>query len=73
MLIRTQDDNGMTTYMVCNDAGTCLIFTTNGYMAQYIHLLSKGVDLNLRLTIGGDPGTRKGTAPIFHHVRRYNK
>jgi len=73
MLIRNQDENGITTYMVCNDAGSCLLYTTDGYMAHLIHYLSRGIDPALRLTVGGDPGTRQARHPVFHHVRRYSR
>jgi hypothetical protein len=73
MLIIDRDECGITMYMVCNDAGSCLIRTADGYIAHYIHYLSKGIDTNLRLTVGGDPGTRQATHPVFHHVRRYSR
>ena len=73
MLFTTRDQWGITTYTVCNDAGDCLIRTTNGYIARVLDPLSRGVDTNLRLTIGGDPGTRQARHPVFHHVRRYQR
>jgi hypothetical protein len=73
MLFTSRNEWGITTYTVCNDAGQCLIHTTDAYMARVVHLLSRGVDTNLRLTVGGDPGTRQARYPVFHHVRRYVK
>mgnify|MGYP006269969589 CR=1 FL=1 len=58
--------------MVTNEQGLCLIRTTDGYIAQFINSFTKGINPNLRLTIGGDPGTRRKDPknPIFHHVRK---
>ena len=73
MLYANFDENGITMYMVCNDAGLCLIRTSDGFIAHYVHALSRGVDTNLRLIVGGDPGTRQSRHPVFHHVRRYRR
>ncbi len=73
MLFRDEDENGMITYMVCNDQGSCLIRTTSGNIAAFVNNHSKGIDPNLRLLIGGDPGSRQSKKPIFHHIRRYNR
>ena len=75
MLFTERDEfGGSTMYMVCNDQGLCLIRTTNGAIATFVHKHSKGIDPNLRLTVGGDPGTKKsGPKPIFHHIRRYSR
>ena len=73
MLFIDRDKYGCTMYMVCNDAGLCLIRTTNGAIAWYVHTKSLGVDPNLRLSVGGDPGTRQARRPVFHHVRRYRR
>ena len=59
-------------YMVTNNQGLCLIRTTNGYIALVINALSKNLNPDLRLNVGGDPGTKNTKTPrIFHHVRRY--
>jgi len=74
MLFCERDEIGaVTIYTVCNDQGTCLIRTTNGAIARFVHEHSKGINPNLRLTVGGDPGTRQKEKPIFHHIRRYSR
>lgn len=70
MLLCDQDENGICTYMVCNDQGGCLIRTTSRAIAHFVNAHSKGIDPNLRLTVGGDPGTRLAHHPIFHHIRK---
>lgn len=70
MLFVDEDENGICTYMVCNDQGSCLIRTTSSHIAYFVHKHSKGIDPSLRLTVGGDPGARKAQRPIFHHIRR---
>ena len=58
--------------MVTNDQGLCLICTTDEYIAQFVNTLSKGLPPNMRLSVGGDPGTRRKDPnnPIFHHLRK---
>lgn len=73
MLFEDRDENGVSIYMVCNDEGYCLIRTTSNLIAQFVHSHSKGIDTKLRLTVGGDPGTRDRRIPIFHHIRRYRR
>lgn len=73
MLFTDQDkDTGITTYMVCNDAGLCLIRTTSSRIANYVNNHTRGVPPTLRLTVGGDPGTRT-TNHLWQHVRRWTK
>jgi hypothetical protein len=73
MLFIDQDpDTGTYTYMVCNDAGLCLIRTTSSRIANFVERHSQGVPTALRLTVGGDPGTRT-TQHIWQHVRRWSK
>ena len=73
MLFIDQDpDTGINTYMVCNDAGLCLIRTTSSRIANFVERHSQGVPPSLRLTVGGDPGTRS-TQHIWQHVRRWSK
>lgn len=72
MLYVTEDECGIPIYMVTNNQGLCLIRTTDGYIAMVLNSISKNIDPNLRLNVGGDPGTRNNKTPrIFHHVRRY--
>ena len=56
--------------MVTNDQGLCLIRTTSSALAFFVDRHSKGINPDLRLCIGGDPGTRKGNAPIWTFVRK---
>ena len=61
-------------YMVTNNEGLCLIRTTDGYIATVINSITKNINPDLRLNVGGDPGTRNNLTPrIFHHVRRYSR
>ena len=72
MLYVTEDDNGVPIYMVTNNEGLCLIRTIDGYIATVINSTTKNINPNLRLNVGGDPGTKHNLTPrIFHHVRRY--
>ena len=74
MLYVTEDDDGVLTYMVTNNQGLCLICTTNGGIALYVNAFTKNINPDLRLNVGGDPGTRNNATPrIFHHVRRYGR
>lgn len=74
MLYVTEDDCGLPTYMVTNNQGLCLIRTTDGYTATVINNLTKNINPDLRMNVGGDPGTRNNKNPrIFHHVRRYHR
>lgn len=74
MLLKDQDqDTGITTYMVCNDDGLCLIRTTSSHIAGYINQFTQGLDPSLRLMIGGDPGSRAEQRRLFHHIRRITR
>ena len=68
-----QDDCGVTIYMVCNNEGLCLIRTTDPAIARFVDYHSKNVDSSLRLTIGGDRGTKQYNNPISTHIRRFTK
>ena len=71
MIYRT-NDGGQNLYMVTNQEGLCLIRTTNSGIAQYVNAFTRRINPNLRLNVGGDPGTRNTKQPrLFHHVRRY--
>jgi hypothetical protein len=73
MLFVSEDPiDGQTYYMVCNDQGLCLIRTTSGAIANFVEKHSKGLSANLRLVVGGDPGTRSNPNLLFHHIRRLN-
>jgi hypothetical protein len=73
MLFISQDETGCNRYMVTNDQGLCLIYTSDGAMATFVDKHSRGLDPELRLVVGGDPGTRGALAPLFHHIRQYYK
>jgi hypothetical protein len=60
-------------YLVTNDQGLCLIRTTDSTIAEFVQQHSSGIDSKLRLTVGGDPGTKVKHAPIWTHVRRFTK
>lgn len=70
LLIREFD--GLRQYIVCNEAGDCLIVTTSSKIANFIERNVKGVSPDLRLNIGGDPGT-KVEKKLWHHIKRYTK
>jgi hypothetical protein len=72
MLFAREDGEGVIQYVVCNEAGDCLIVTTSSKIANFIERNVKGVPSSLRLNIGGDPGT-KTERKLWHHVRKYNK
>lgn len=55
--------DGQTYYTVCNPQGTCLIRTTSGAIAQFVENHTKNLNPELRLTVGGDPGTRNVSNP----------
>jgi len=56
--------------MVTNDQGLCLIRTTHFALADFVNAHSRGINPNLRLCIGGDPGTKEKNAPIWTFVRK---
>jgi hypothetical protein len=70
MLITDQDPEGCAMYTVCNDQGLCLIRTSDRQIAEYVDRHSRGIDHSLRLTVGGDPGTHRGAAPLWQYIRR---
>jgi len=71
MLIVREFD-GITQYIVCNDQGICLIVTTSSAIAEFVESHVKGISPDLRLNIGGDPGTKK-EKKIWHHIKRYRR
>jgi hypothetical protein len=52
-----------------------LIYTSDATLARFVSKhVDQGVDPELRLRIGGDEGTTHVLdAPIWTHVRRFNK
>ena len=73
MLFIDHNECGIPVYTVCNDQGLCLIRTTDSAIAAFVDKCSLGVDPKLRLTVGGDPGTRVKNAPIWTHIRKFAK
>lgn len=73
MLLRDVDELGITTYIVLNDTGLCLIRTTNSAIAAFVEKHTPGAHPDLRLMVGGDRGARKGQSPIWTHVRKFTK
>jgi hypothetical protein len=71
MLIVREFD-GIIQYVVCNEAGKCLIVTTSSKIAEFVERHVKGIPPDLRLNIGGDPGT-KVEKKLWHHIKRYTK
>ena len=59
--------------MACNDQGLCLIRTRDRQMALFVSQASRGVNPELRLTVGGDPGTQQANPPIWQFVRKLGK
>jgi hypothetical protein len=73
MLIIDRDSvTGETYYMVCNDQGLCLIRTRSSAIADFIERRVQGIPPTLRLTVGGDPGT-KSERKLWQHVRRWKR
>lgn len=72
MLIIDYDNLGMTTYMVCNNQGLCLIRTTSSRIAYYVERHVTSATPELRLMVGGDPGSRTSKV-IWRHMRRFSK
>ena len=72
MLITTTID-GEDWHMVTNNQGAILIYTTDGAIAHFVNQFTPKLDPELRLTVGGDPGTRKPNNRVFHHIRRYRR
>lgn len=71
MLIVRQFD-GITQYVVCNEGGDCLIVTTSSKIADFVERHVRGISPELRLNIGGDPGTKK-EKKLWHHIKRYRR
>ena len=42
-------------------------------MALFVSQASRGVNPELRLTVGGDPGTQQANPPIWQFVRKLGK
>lgn len=71
MLFVTTDEIGIERYMVTNDQGLCLIYTTSRSIAHFVDSHSRGIPSGTYLVVGGDSkARRKENRPIFHHTRR---
>lgn len=73
MLFVEENEDHIWVYMVCNDQGLCLIRTTDPAIARFVNAHTKGINPNLRLTVGGDPGAKSSKKKVFHHIRRYSR
>lgn len=71
MMLKTITIDGEDWHTVMNNQGLVLIYTTDGAIAHYVNQFTAKLDPNMRLTVGGDPGTRKPNPRVFHHIRRY--
>jgi len=71
MLEVDRDKYGIPTYRVYNDYGDIVIITGNGLLARYIENHVKGVPRTKMITVGGDPGTKNGTAKIWRFKHGY--
>ena len=61
-------------HVVTNRADQILIYTTSSSIAHFINNFTPTLNNNLRLNVGGDPGTKSHSDKrIFHHVRRYRR
>ena len=71
MLFVSEDETGIESYMVTNDQGLCLIYTTSRAIAYFVNQYSKRIPPGYSLVVGGDPKSRRReNRPIFHHTRR---
>lgn len=62
-MIESKVLNHIKFHSVYNDSGSLLIYTTNGRIARFVEAHTPGADPNLRLRVGGDPGTRNVKQP----------
>ena len=62
----------MVQYMVTNDAGLCLIRTSNRKIADYVNYYSYGAPLDAQIAVGGDRGHPE-IGPIWRFPRKVNK
>jgi hypothetical protein len=69
LVIVDYDDCGVATYMVCNQQGLCLIRTSSSRIAYYIERHIKYAGPDLRLLVGGDPGSRTPKL-LWRYIRR---
>lgn len=72
-MLTTRTIDNQDWHMVTNSQGSVLIYTTDGAIAHFVNQFTPKLDPNLRLTVGGDPSTRRNSSknPVFHHIRRY--
>jgi hypothetical protein len=71
-MLFVRDFDGITQYVVCNEVGICLIVTTSSAIAEFVESHVSGIPPELRLNIGGDPGTKK-EKKLWHHIKRYTR
>ena len=74
MITQDRDPWGLSKWMVVNNQGLCLVSTTDSRLAKFVEYhVRQGVAAELRLLIGGDPGSANTAKPIWHHVRRISR
>lgn len=73
MLHTDIDECGIPVYMVTNDQGLCLIRTKDYAIANFVAIHATGIPPDLRLVVGGDPGTRTLRPPIWAHIRKISR
>jgi hypothetical protein len=71
MLKVERDDCGIDTYIVYNDYGDVVLYTTDGQLARIVAYCIPGVRRDHRLTIGGDVRRSEKYIKVFHHIRNY--
>ena len=72
MLFIDRDERGVAQYMVTNDAGFCLIRTSNRKIADYVNYYSYGAPLDARIAVGGDHN-HPDIGPLWSFRRHANK
>ena len=72
MLYIERDEYGTSQYMVTNDAGLCLVRTSNRKIADYVNYYSYGAPLDAQIAVGGDRNHPE-IGPIWRFSRKVNK
>lgn len=58
--------------MVTNDAGYCLIYTTDRKIADYVNYHSRGAPPTAQLAVGGDAGHPE-LGVVWRYTRKVSK
>ena len=72
MLFIDRDEDGISHFMVTNDAGLCLIRTRNRKIADYVNYYSYGAPLDAQIAVGGDRGHPE-IGPVWRFQRKSNR